>query len=114
MISPRARGEGVVAELAHVAEALDREPHPVHRPLVLPRLRLGPEHQGAVHLSALELPRSVITPNMRLQTLLAINLQTLCLKPIFLKTHYAPCQDPLDSGGMGHRTGRDPRRAPST
>ena len=103
MISPRARGEGVVAELAHVAEALDREPHPVHRPLVLPRLRLGAEHQGTVRLSALELSRGVIPPNMRLQTLLAINLQILCLIPIFLKTHYAPCQDPLDSEDMEPR-----------
>ena len=83
MISPGARGKGVVAELAHVAETLDGEPHPVHRPLVLPRLRLGAEHQGAVHLSALELPRSVITPNMRLQTLLAIDLQISCLKLYF-------------------------------
>ena len=111
MISPGACGEGVITELAHVSEALDGESHPVHHPLVLPRLRLGPEHQGAVHLSALKLSRSVIPPNVRLKTLLAINLQILWLKPIFLKAHYVPCQDPLDSGDRAHRTGCDQPRA---
>ena len=116
MISPGACGEGVITELAHVTEALDGESHPVHRPLVLPRLRLGPEHEGAVRLSALELSRSVIPPNVRLKTLLAINLQILWLKPIFLKTYsyYVPsCQDPLDSEGMGRRTECDPPRVPA-
>ena len=60
--------------LAHVAEALDGQPHPVDRSLVLPRLRLGPEHLAAVRLPAMEVSRGVIPANVRLQTLLAINL----------------------------------------
>ena len=75
--SPGSRGEGVFTELAHVAEALDWEPHPVHRALVLPRLRLGPEHPGAVRKPAPELSRRVIPANVSLQTLLTVNLENV-------------------------------------
>ena len=80
ILSPGSCGEGVFTKLADMTEALDGQPHPVDRPLVLPRLRLGPEHPGAVRQPAPELPNSVITAHVRLQTLLAINLQILMFK----------------------------------
>ena len=58
-----------------MCEALDRQPHAVHRPLVLPRLRLGSENLAAVLGAALELTRRVIPADVRLETLFSINLQ---------------------------------------